>query len=104
MTENQERETVGFVYFMDGAQQGQIVKLYAGRNSLGTSEECNLVLEGESISAKHASVRYEDERYLLRDLDSRDGTFVNGKEIASYELEENDVIGVGDAKLKFKKL
>lgn len=104
MTEHEEQEVVGFVYFMTGPQSGQIAKVYAGRNSLGTSGECSLVLEGESISAKHASIRYEDERYLLRDLDSRNGTFVNGEEIAAHDLEENDVIVVGDAKLKFKKL
>ena len=100
----EQRDIIGFLYFMDGPQQGQIEKLYAGRNSLGTSEECDLVLEGESISAKHASVRYDDEQYLLRDLDSKNGTFVNGEEIASYDLQENDVIVVGDTKLKFKKL
>jgi pSer/pThr/pTyr-binding forkhead associated (FHA) protein len=99
-----EDEVVGFLYHMAGPQAGDIVKLYEGRNTIGTSEECNLRLVDPSVSAKHASMRCEDETNTLRDLDSQTGTFVNGDEIITHELTENDVIDVGDTKLKFKTL
>ena len=46
----------------------------------------------------------EQDPNTLRDLDSQTGTFVNGDEIITHELTENDVIDVGDTKLKFKTL
>lgn len=97
-------EVIGFLYHMEGPAAGEITKLYAGRNTLGMSQECNLRLEDQAVSAKHASLRFEDDTYTLRDLDSKNGTFVNGEEVVTRDLVENDVIVVGNTKLKFKML
>lgn len=97
-------EVAGFLYIMEGSQKGEIVKLYSGRNTIGTSTECSIVLQDSEVSAKHASLRYEENTCQLRDLDSQNGTFVNGKEIVRAELQENDIISVGNTKLKLKTL
>ena len=110
MTENSreddasEEDVVGFLYVMEGNQKGDIIKLYAGRNTIGTSSECAIILDDPNLTTKHASVRYEDGTYIVRDLDSRDGTFVNGEEIVKMELTENEEILVGNTKMKFKRL
>jgi pSer/pThr/pTyr-binding forkhead associated (FHA) protein len=100
----EDNEVVGFLYHMEGPASGGIDKLLAGRNTLGTSVECSLRLSDPSVSAKHASLRYENDEYVLRDLDSKNGTYVNGEEVVTHKLTENDVIVVGDTKLKFKML
>ncbi len=100
----EDKDVVGFLYQMEGAASGEIDKLFVGRNTLGTSVECSLRLLDPSVSAKHASLRYENDEYVLRDLDSKNGTYVNGEEIVTHKLTENDVIVVGDTKLKFKML
>ena len=104
--EQERTDFVGFVYVMEGEQQGYIYKLYIGRNTLGTSSECPIRFDDPSISSKHASIRYEDTvpNFVIRDLDSTNGTFVNGEEIIKDELQENDVIGIGNTKLKLKML
>jgi pSer/pThr/pTyr-binding forkhead associated (FHA) protein len=106
MTESsQDVDIIGFLFVMEGNDKGEIIKLFSGRNTLGTSLECSIILNDPGVSAKHASIRYgEDEEYVIRDLDSKNGTFVNGEEVITGKLQENDVILIGDSKLKFKML
>ena len=106
MSENsQDVDIIGFLFVMEGNDKGEIIKLFSGRNTLGTSPECSIILNDPGVSAKHASIRYgEDEDYVIRDLDSKNGTFVNGEEVVTGKLQENDVILIGDSKLKFKML
>jgi S1-C subfamily serine protease len=48
------------------------------------------------VSTRHAAVSLTGERFVLRDLSSRNGTFVNGKRItADYELADGDVVRFG---------
>jgi pSer/pThr/pTyr-binding forkhead associated (FHA) protein len=100
----QDSPTVGFLYVMEGARAGDIIKLYEGRNTIGTSDECSIQFDDPEVSAKHASLRFGDDVYLLRDLDSKNGTYVNGEEVVNRELAENEVIIFGGTKLKFKML
>ena len=95
---------IGFLFVMEGPGAGEIIKLTSGRNTIGTSNECDVKLAEESSSAQHASLRYENHIYTLKDLDSNNGTFVNGNNIVPHNLAENDVIHVGSVKMKFKIL
>lgn len=98
-------EIVGFLYVQSGpGLAGEIIKLASGRNTLGTSDECRIILQDPGVSAKHASLRFEDDHYWLHDLDSQSGTYVNGEEVVKHQLQENDVIVLGDTKMKFKAL
>jgi len=58
---------------------------------LGRAAECDCVLSEPSVSRRHAELRREGEHWLLRDLGSRNGTWVNGVRV----LEEIEV-GPGD--------
>lgn len=100
----QNREVVGWVVILGGEQKGKDFRLYPGRNVVGTSADCDLVLTDNYLSAKHCAIRYEDEQYSLVDLDSTNGTFVNGKKTSKVELIDNDIIRLGKTELKFKAL
>ncbi len=97
---------VGWLVVMDGDQKGEDFRLRDGQNTLGSAPDSDIVLHDQTISAKHASVRYKDGKFFLSDLDSSNGTFVNGLEecVARVELNDSDMLRVGAVTLKFKAL
>ena len=62
---------------------------------LGRSEGCDIVLPARAISRRHAQIMHTDAGYVLRDLNSKNGTFVNGQEVeGDYDLQDGDEIEV----------
>jgi pSer/pThr/pTyr-binding forkhead associated (FHA) protein len=80
--------------------------LHEGKNGLGTARDCEVVLRDPAVSNKHASVSYKESKFMLTDLDSTNGTFVNdsAEGVARIELKDNDIIRLGETTLKFKCL
>ncbi len=62
---------------------------------LGRAADNDLVVTHPSVSAHHAELRFDSEQFLLRDLSSSNGTFVNGERITLAFLEEGDLIHLG---------
>lgn len=75
-----------------------------GMFSIGRDESNDLALENIGVSSGHALISRigTSEAYLLEDLDSANGTFVNGKRVQRYFLNHNDEILVGKHVLVFK--
>lgn len=69
---------------------------------LGAASGCDLQIEGEHISDRHASVRFQDGEFRVTDLDSTNGTSVNGNRIQQERLEDGDRLGLGDREWVFK--
>jgi hypothetical protein len=97
---------VGWLVVMDGDQKGEDFRLRDGQNTVGSALDSDVVLHDQTVSAKHASIRYKDGKFFLSDLDSSNGTFVNGLEecVARVELNDSDMLRVGGVSLKFKAL
>lgn len=68
---------------------------------IGRSRDNDVVLENLSVSREHAQVRVVDEQYILTDLNSANGTLVNGVRITKTEIVDQDVITIGKHKLHF---
>ena len=62
---------------------------------IGRDEDNELILKDETISRKHAKIRPEKEGYVLYDMLSRNGTYVNKKKIKGYVLKNGDLISIG---------
>jgi hypothetical protein len=62
---------------------------------VGRSEQASLVLPHEWVSARHCSIHSDGEDWIMRDLDSTNGTCINGKKKASHILHQGDVILLG---------
>ncbi|MDI3518424.1 MAG: hypothetical protein PWQ34_571 [Caldanaerobacter sp.] len=69
--------------------------------SIGRSDECDIVIESPYVSAKHALIRKKGKRFYIEDLNSTNGTFVNGKRVKVARIKNGDVITLGDVDLKF---
>jgi len=73
-----------------------------GRVAIGRGRDCELPVATDDASRRHAEVYTDDGLYLVRDLSSRNGTFVNGELIGGPRaLEPGDRIGVGSAAITF---
>jgi DNA-binding response OmpR family regulator len=83
----------------DGQVTGQI-DLKTFPFTLGRSRDCDFVVDTNAISREHLTVDFVDERQVIvRDLGSRNGTFLNGQQLTphqDYPLRSNDVVNVAD--------
>lgn len=62
---------------------------------VGRDAQCDLVIPDRQVSRRHAVVSQEDDQFLLKDLDSKNGTFVNGQELSgTYALQDGDEIQI----------
>lgn len=82
----------------------QIFALHVGENTIGRAGGCEVVLQALGVSRKHARVTVsESGRATIEDLDSKNGTFLNGTKLtATAKLEPGDTIGVGVVTLMFR--
>lgn len=85
-----------------GSFKGTIVGLSAGTVVIGRSSDCELSLKGaQGVSRRHCKVQYLGNRFVIIDLESRNGTIVNGQSVERKVLEQGDRIEVGDETLEF---
>jgi transcriptional regulator with GAF, ATPase, and Fis domain len=68
---------------------------------IGRDEAADVRIPVNAISRTHAEIDWENERWVLRDLGSRNGTLLDGRRIEAVELEPSNEIRIGDAVLKF---
>lgn len=69
---------------------------------IGREVRCDVMLNNDSVSRRHAEVVRLAEGWLIRDLGSRNGTYVNGQRIQEYVLQEGDLLTIGDINLNFE--
>jgi hypothetical protein len=70
---------------------------------LGRSKDCDIQLADPNVSRRHAELRQEGSAYWLIDLDSTNGSQVNGHRTARAKLESGDTITVGSTDLVFER-
>jgi hypothetical protein len=70
---------------------------------IGRSKECDIQIHDANVSRQHAEVRQEGTAYWLVDLDSTNGTEVNGRRAKRAKLEHGDKITVGSTELLFER-
>jgi FHA domain len=63
--------------------------------TVGRHRDSDVVLTAEGVSRRHAQLRFRDERWILQDLDSTNGTTVNGVRVGRCELRPGDHVDVG---------
>jgi len=69
--------------------------------AIGRDAQNDLVVDDRRVSRKHAEIRLRLGRYTLYDLQSTNGTFVNGRRVAEVVLSNGDRINLGGVELLF---
>ena len=67
--------------FVKGSTQGTKLELVGDRIVFGRNADCHVVINAPAVSREHAVIRKIDGKYYIEDMNSRNKTFVNGKEI-----------------------
>lgn len=76
--------------------------LEEGRNlTIGRRESNDIVIENLAVSGMHAKIDSIDKGFLLTDLKSKNGTFVNGQLVATHWLGHGDTVSIGKHTLVF---
>lgn len=99
---------VGWLVCLSGRYKGKDFRIKEGKNTIGNIKGCDIILEEEYISTRHANINHirkdGENIFILVDLDSANGTFLNDNEepISKEELVDGDKVVFGQTAFKFK--
>ena len=77
------------------------VQLTKDRTSLGRRPYNDIVIDNLAVSGEHAVLQLSGNDVHLEDLNSTNGTYVNGKAVKKQLLRNNDVVEIGKYKIKY---
>ena len=83
--------------FITGSRAGTSALIEPDENTIGRKPDQSIMFPRDEIlvSAEHATIVLRGDRYYLRDLGSRNGTFVNQERVTERMLEPGDIIEFG---------
>ncbi len=86
-------------------RSGRQFPLRAARNTIGRDgSRCQVVLDDSTVSSEHAAIVFEQGRFVLYDLASTNGTYLNDQRIQRQMLYDGDEVRLGNKVLVFKKV
>jgi pSer/pThr/pTyr-binding forkhead associated (FHA) protein len=77
------------------------VQLTKDKTTLGRRPYNDIVIDNLAVSGEHAVLQMSGSEVLLEDLNSTNGTYLNGKAIKKQQLQNGDSIEIGKYKIKF---
>ncbi len=86
---------------LDGIERGQTFSNLATPITIGREEDNHLRLNDERVSRFHAKIQEDNNRVILTDLESTNGTRVNGHPIQMRVLRYGDLIQIGRCLLRY---
>jgi pSer/pThr/pTyr-binding forkhead associated (FHA) protein len=87
--------------FQTGAYKGKHARIPSDRVVLGRSPICDIQLDEEGVSRQHALITYQHQKYILEDLSTENGVFVNSKRISKPQaLYHKDKVKLGKAQFR----
>lgn len=68
---------------------------------IGRGRDCQIVIPAPEVSRQHCKISYKYVQYQIEDLDSANGTYVNGDAVSGAWLDHRDLIEIGLVQLRF---
>src|SRR5262245_45202143 len=85
-----------------GAELGRRYELSGTAEvTIGRGSDCDIQIDRDSISRKHAKLNYTGGQWHVADLGSTNGSYVNDGQITQSSLRDGDLLKVGNAIFKF---
>ncbi len=82
--------------------EGRTFDLNLPASYLGRAPTNEIILREPSVSGRHCVFLLANGRVTVRDLNSSNGTFVNGHPITEVQIEVNDIVRIGTALIRFE--
>lgn len=104
MSEAPERPSAARLVAMNGDFEGMVYALVEDETILGRNPTTDITLLDDGISREHAIISIVDgtDEYTIEDLQSTNGTKVNGKRVRSATLQPNDEVRIGNTCFRFE--
>ncbi|MBI5509805.1 MAG: sigma 54-dependent Fis family transcriptional regulator [Deltaproteobacteria bacterium] len=87
---------------MTGAAKGSEFELTLQRTVVGSGADCTLVIPDLTVSQHHFAVDRDEQSYLVRDLESTNGTFLDNARVKEAYLRPGALIRAGEIYLRFE--
>lgn len=93
----------GLLYFIDSGEDKKLIELEEGEAIIGRSPQCDIQIEVENVSRRHARIIFRNEEYRIEDLGSTNGVYINGIKVEKCVLRDYDQIDIGGVKILFSE-
>ena len=88
---------------LSGQNVGKVYTIYNTETIIGRSAQCDIQIPSVNISKQHAKIVIDPQKVILADLNSTNGSFVNGVQVEVGIIEPGDKISLYDTVLEFSK-
>jgi pSer/pThr/pTyr-binding forkhead associated (FHA) protein len=82
---------------------GRVYPIHRSPTTLGRSPDNDIIVDDRRVSRHHAQLAAAGESLLLRDLQSANGTWVNGRRVSEQALQSGDLVSLGGVELVFRR-
>jgi len=86
---------------INGVDLGKKYSLVQSSTLIGRSSKVDIQIDEDSISRNHAILEKREDQFVIRDLESTNGTYVNDRPIREHSLRDGDQIKIGSTIFKF---
>ena len=94
-------EDAAMLVSLIGPSKGARYLLEQGTTRIGRATSNEIFLDDVTVSRKHAEVSKNSKKYLLRDLGSLNGTYLNGELVGEADLSDGDELQIGKFRMHF---
>jgi pSer/pThr/pTyr-binding forkhead associated (FHA) protein len=92
------------IEILSGKREGEVVELPPDGIDIGNRKTAKLSIRDPWISWNHAKIVPEEGRFVIEDLGSSNGTWINGKKVTRQPLAPEEVIFLGKTKIRFVEI
>ncbi|HTQ38721.1 MAG TPA: sigma 54-interacting transcriptional regulator [Pirellulales bacterium] len=94
---------LAYLVIREGSKWTDVFRLMPGQSvTIGRSPTNQIVVKDERCSRAHAEIFYSQERWVLRDLESRNGTLVGSQRVhGDYLLQPGEIVRIGHSQMAF---
>jgi hypothetical protein len=104
VAEDNNEPVLAYMIVKSGSRSGTNFSLKKSVIKMGRDPGNDIMVDDKKSSREHAKLKVEDGKFILYDLASSNGTYVNGVKITNQSLMDGDEVQIGDTVLVVKKV